>query len=335
MAMTHYPKYYDAISLECFSSWVQRVTVFNENHALLACDVQDIFSLCCRNEYFDPDYSHSSSFFVGCMEKLNTLGAKNIPNFLPGSRWIVPYYYRRAFCYECLCEHVQLFRYPTCLQAWGVAYHTVCEKHGIAFSYAPESRVPTLERAMGMFRAYHDGSIVRLSSCYHGQSMADIIPRALHAQRLFLSLERQKDLQAFGFVQLLMRILLYPRFGLVHQKIASRMSYPSGRNLRHSLHYGALVANVQQRQLASVMTCMVLDAESGLCGRDWLSHINELYPHQVNIEDIEHLGRLASVFVGALIPGLLSQLDRYQQSMHNAAVDAFVTGFKIQAHRSM
>ncbi|MHC8361903.1 hypothetical protein ACYZUA_16655 [Pseudomonas sp. LS2P72] len=319
-----YDGVYTPFDGETFSTWVFRFSLFEEISAMQDDEIAGLYTRWSLVENFDPDYSFDSGFFIECCESLDFRVEFFAAMFSSGSKWVMPFHFRRAYCHQCFCEQIQAQKYPGCLTKWGVVYYTVCDLHKNALCEAPSPNPKALDRAMHMFRlSYQRGS--NLFAPNHCPPI--LIDAASLAQSRFLEWDDISRSYQSDTVKLLMRLLLYPRYGLVSQRYVVRMKYPAVQSFRQLLHYGALTANVFQRRLATVLTAIILGIYDRKLSSQLLGVINDLFPAHIPISSMQQLGSLSNVFISSLAPGLHDELKSIAAKFYSEPLVEFASGF--------
>ncbi len=313
---------------ELFSSWLHRQGAIPRIGKLALREVTDVYQRCMQQGDFDPDFDPGSEFTRTCLERIG-MSQVDFQCFDTTSSWLIPRYYRGAFCYQCFCEHITNFRLPTMLTEWCYVYHTVCPHHSAPILDTPGRYNYKLNMALKLFGHYHSNPNIVSKEPLGLES--GVLSALLAIQSLMSKLE--PNFQAGGnfhqwrLIQLIIRVLLYPRHGVITSLFPKQPVSTDSQQFRYNLNLGPLISQVIRRRLAVLLTGLLLDyvdhadrsaAERYLGSYDQRHHF---------FDNMYGLGRAANIFTPERGRQLLSQLLELAKDIESPYLRDFVAGF--------
>jgi hypothetical protein len=313
---------------ELFSSWLYRQGANPKITELSASELWEIHRHCLNKGDFDPDFYLPSEFSSRALEQLGVANS-DLSIFAPKSTWLIPRYYRGAFCYECFSDHVRLFKLPTMLTEWCSVTQTVCPVH-----------VATLLDTPGM-HSYKLNMAVKIFSYYHAQSNVvahpppALTPKVINAllsvqsfmSNVEISVSGGADDSEWRLIQTIIRIFLYPRHGIIASLFPRQSINSEAQSFRYNLHLGPLISQVARRQLAALLTGLifdVLDESERLAAEHYLQSVDRRYYF---FDSIAGLGRSANIFTPEHGRQLFVQLTQLSTKICNPDLAEFIAGF--------
>jgi hypothetical protein len=253
---------------ETYTSWMYRLAVY-DNLPMLGVDaLNDLFLLSVSQGSFDADFDSGCNFSTKCRD-ITLCSLETYNNFFtPMSRWIIPRYYRRSYCYECFCEQIPQAGHPAVLRGWAVIYHTICSKHKVIFQDADYGVGKHLAVGSKLFsfhnKVLHGRESLRVSS--EECDVANLVQRLLLKSEMNVtSQEIERPDLLFGFCRLFLEIMLYPDFGFCSRLYLRAKSGQSDLVFWKRLRLGPYLASAQQRYAAISLLGWVLGlSDSGL-----------------------------------------------------------------------
>lgn len=316
------------VSNELFTSWLYRQGAIPTDAGRPIGDLLAMYQVSMQHADFDPDFCLPNKFSSVALERLGKTNS-DLSMFAPKSAWLIPRYYRGAFCYECFCDHIRSFRLPTMLTEWCSVIQTVCPAHAVPLLDTPAKQSYKLNIAVKIF-AY-----------YHAQSSPIEFPRATLTPKVFdalLSMQAYMssvEISASGdgedsewrLIQTIIRILLYPRYGIIHSLFPRQSTSSDARFFRYNFHLGPLISPVMRRQLAILLTGLILNVlEEGerLEAEQYLQSFDRLHYF---FDSPAGLGRSANVFTPEHGRQLFVQLMRLSSKFHSPYLAEFIAAF--------
>ncbi|PWK45980.1 hypothetical protein C7534_101581 [Pseudomonas sp. OV226] len=208
---------------------------------------------------FDPDFSRSSSFTNAACDAVGMSSDLRAALIQPPSTWLIPRFYRRTFCYQCLAENFRTHAFPTSLNKWCAVGVVVCEIHNLPLIDAAEVFGPKLSMAMKFFQMHHLHKDRYLSA-----SRLQDARRSIKSLRLVQDMLNRFEVNAvphnlsndvhqnseWAFSKFLICLMLYPRFGLINRYMRNDAAYLQLPVFQQTFSHGPLIASIAHRRAA-------------------------------------------------------------------------------------
>ena len=316
------------VSNELFSSWLHRMGAIPAITNLHIHELVEIYQYCVQKDDFDPDFYLPSEFSDRALKQLDMAGF-DLSVFTPKSTWLIPRYYRGAFCYECFCEHIRLFKLPTMLTEWCSVTQTVCPVHVAPLLDTPGKHNYKLNMPVKLFSYYH----ARPNAVAFPPST--LTPKVINALLSAQSFMSNVEISASGggddsewrLIQTIIRILLYPRHGIIASLFPKQSIGTDAQLFRYNLHLGPLISQVTRRQLAVLLTGLILDVleeSERLEAEQYLQSFDQRYYF---FDSAAGLGRSANVFTSEHGRQLFVQLTQLSTNNCSPYLAEFIAGF--------
>ncbi|NIF28874.1 hypothetical protein F3J44_21145 [Pantoea sp. Tr-811] len=320
---------------ETFASWLYRQSIFDPGTCFSLDQVSECFLRSSHVHIGDFDFDSSDPFVLECCQRLNVSSLMFSSMFAANGEWRIPRFYRRSFCYECFCSHIDGYAHPALLKDWSRTCYTVCTLHQFPMYDSAGEYGYKLDGAIELFKYYHAQG-ARLKASLHGafQHPDEVLGLAAHAQTYLHCAEHEalgsgsRDARArWAFCKLLLEIFLYARYGLIYQFQGLPHYSGDSRPFRYRFHMGAITANVLQRRAAMIMLGYVMsvyrsDQIAALEQYLALSPISRL-----RLKDVRDVGRFSNVFSPSQSSVVAGQLKRYVGDLGIPSAVEFVAGF--------
>ncbi|QVI83405.1 hypothetical protein [Pseudomonas viridiflava] len=313
---------------ELFSSWLYRqgaVSIYSDLsiHQLLG-----MYQCCMQKGDFDPDFNFSSEFSRCALKQLGLVDS-DVFFFAPKSTWLMPRYYRGAFCYECFCDHIRSFKLPTMLTEWCSVTQTVCPVHFVSLVDTPGKHNYKLNMAVRLFSDYHSQSS---SLAFPHPNLTPQVIDALLSMQLFMSSAEARALDSgcdseWRLIQTIMRIFLYPRHGIIASLFPKKSVGAEVQLFRYNLHLGPLTSQVTRRQLAILLMGLVLDVLEDSQRSEAEQYLKFFDQRYYFFNSTAGLGRSANVFIPEHGRSLFAQLVELSTKIRSPYLAEFVAGF--------
>jgi len=314
---------------ELFSSWLFRQGAIPRVGKLPLYDLVEIYQDCMQKGDFDPDFDQYSEFVSRSLKQLE-LSRSDFDSFSQKCSWLIPRYYRGAFCYHCFCDHIQQFKVPTMLAEWCSVFHTVCSIHLVPLLDTPGVYNYKLSMALKLFGYYHAANNIVFKA--HSGLEIEAMPALLSVQAYMFRVENSilsegVDDSKWRLIQLLIRVFLYPRHGIITSLFPKQAINTDTQLFRYNLHVGPLASNVARRRLATLLTGLILDVvEDGdrPIAERYLRSFDQRHHY---FDNFSGLGRSANVFTQDRGRQLSTQLIELSRNIYNPHLDGFISGF--------
>lgn len=313
---------------ELFSSWLYRQGAVPMCSDLSIHQLMEMYQCCMRNGDFDPDFNFCSEFSRCVLDHLG-LANSDISSFAPKSTWLIPRYYRGAFCYECFCDHIRSFKLPTMLTEWCSVTQTVCPVHFGSLVDTPGKHSYKLNMAVRLFSDYHSQSN---SLTLPHSTLTPQVTDVLLSIQSFMSSAEARALEGgvdseWRLIQTIMRIFLYPRHGIIASLFPTKFVGAEVKLFRYNLHLGPLQSPVTRRQLAILLTGLVLDVLEDSQRSEAEKYLKFFDRRDYFFNSTAGLGRSANVFTPEHGRLLFIQLIELSPKIRSPYLSEFVDGF--------
>lgn len=328
---------------EAFSCWVYRQSLCSQHTLLDRSSLAELWHACVQSEDFDPDFTQDSKFSRAACEMLDIPREEQAKIFQPNSRWVIPRYFRRSFCYSCMKEHIANFSLPSYRKEWCSVGVVVCQIHKCSLLDASGIVASSPSMAMRILKAYSEDP----SQCVAASRSHDANEQftALYKTQLFFQALEASQQQAdqngmwscsephTGLPRLLLSIFLYPRFGLVNRFIAPRSSYRITTLFQQTLNAGPLVAGIAQRWAGMLMLGWLFELFTPRESTDVESFI-ERAGAIAGFHDARSLGAACNVFNSLHSDVIARRLREWMPNPSPALLQQFIEGFSEVSIRS-
>ncbi|GAB1619842.1 hypothetical protein [Pseudomonas sp. NGC7] len=317
-----------SVSNELFTSWLYRQGAIPTDAGRSIDGLLEIYQSCMQRADFDPDFCLPSEFSNIALERLGVRGS-DLSMFAPKSSWLIPRYYRGAFCYECFCDHIRSFKLPTMLTEWCSVIQTVCPIHIAPLLDTPGKQSYKLNMAVKIFSYYHaQTSPVEFP---HRSLTPKVVGALLSVQAFMSSVEISASSggnnSEWRLIQTIVRIFLYPRYGIIHSLFPRQSIGIDARLFRYNLNLGPLVSSVVRRQLAILLTGLIMDVlaeDERLAVEEYLQSFDRRHYF---FDSAAGLGRSSNVFTPEHGSQLLTQLTELSTKIFSPYLTEFIAGF--------
>lgn len=313
---------------ELYSSWLYRQGAIPRNGKLPLHELTEIYHECMQNCDFDPDFDPNSDFFYRTFEAVE-MPWNSQDYFASKSSWLIPRYYRGAFCYLCFCDHIRQFAMPTMLVEWCSVFNTVCPQHSVSLIDTPGKFNYKLNMAIQLFSYYHAPShlVFRVYSDLDGDLMSVLLSAQSFMSTIETNALREGAYREWRLIQLIIRILLYPRYGIITSLFPRQAISTDTHPFRYNLHLGPLVSQVACRRLAILLTTLILHVLTNGQRSVVTRYLQSFDKRHYSFEDLSGVGRSANVFTkdhGRLVGAQLIELSR---DICSPYLRDFISGF--------
>lgn len=316
------------VSNELFTSWLYRQGALPTIADWPINNLLEIYQSSMQYSDFDPDFYLPSGFSSRALARLGMTGS-DFSVFAPKSSWLIPRFYRGAFCYECFCDHIRSFKLPTMLTEWCSVVQTVCPIHAAPLFDTPGKQGYKLNMAVKLFSSYHaQPSAVAFP---HSTLTPKLAGALLTLQAFMSSIEinasRGGDDAEWRLIQTLMRIFLYPRFGIIASLFPKQSIGTDAQLFRYNFHLGPLIGSVVRRQLAVLLTGLILDVleeRERLEAEHYLQSFDRRYYF---FDSAAGLGLSANVFTPEHGRQLFVQLTQLSTKIYSPYLAEFIEAF--------
>ena len=208
---------------------------------------------------FDPDFSRSSGFTSAACDAVSMSVELRAAFIQPPSSWLIPRFYRRTFCYQCLAENFRTHAFPTSLKKWCAVGTVVCELHNLPLMDATEVFGPKLSMAMKFFQMYHLHKD-RYLSASRFEDGRRAIKSLRHVQDMLSRLEiigapgelsyDAHQISGWAYSKFLICLMLYPRFGLINRYMRNDATYLQLPVFQQTFTQGPLITSIAHRRVS-------------------------------------------------------------------------------------
>ncbi|WP_141232955.1 hypothetical protein [Pseudomonas sp. Irchel 3A7] len=328
---------------EIFSSWVYRQSLFSKSSTLDREDIAQLWTSCALSEDLDPDFTASSAFARLACDALNIRMDQRAILFQAPSAWIIPRYYRRSFCYGCLCESIANFQFPVFRKEWCSVATVVCDQHNTPLLDAVDLTAPKLNIAMKVFQLYHEQGLRCISASRYNEA-SQLFDSLLRMQSLLREFEFRgvrdgRLVNESGGVELpewrsskfLISLFLYPKFGLVNRLIPYRALHNHNYAFQQSFNLGPLIAGVAHRRAAIIILGWLHEVFSSDEDHGIEQFIRSA-GNTVGFTDAKELGAASNGFSPEHSALISRRLMQWKIECINGRMQQFVSGFMESAH---
>ena len=315
---------------ETFFSWLHRQSIFNKSFRYPLYMLLDDFERCSRVESFDRDFDFESAFAEGASNHLS-LAYDERATLFGTSAWLLPEYNRRAFCWECLQEHVATVHYPCHLISWCNVVRTHCSTHHLLFREHPRSDRLSLNLGLGAFvyfcankKEYDRDDLHRFFSSG---------PIADYCLRIASSIERAKqghDIKEYFYWsthKLLMQVMLISPYGIISTILHRRRETHRTSNIWQALAYAPMVASGVDRALALLLVGIAMRHFTESESAEIIDALRCSQYLDIRFHDRKTLGSACNVFTNENGDAIARALAHSSIELVDAPLDDFLAGF--------
>ncbi|MFL9812879.1 hypothetical protein D7241_06440 [Stutzerimonas sp. VN223-3] len=244
---------------ELLSCWLYRQSMVSKNTPLGREELSQLWLASGPALDFDPDFSRSSHFTNAACDAVGMSSDLRAFFIQPPSSWLIPRFYRRTFCYQCLAENFRTLAFPTSLKKWCAVGVVVCEFHNLPLVDATEVFAPKLSMAMKFFQMHylHKDRYISASRFQAGMRsikslilVQDMLNRfEVNALPGNLSSDAHQNSE-WAFSKFLICLMLYPRFGLINRHMRNDAAYLQLPVFQQTFTHGPLIASIAHRRAA-------------------------------------------------------------------------------------
>ncbi|WP_444758046.1 hypothetical protein [Pseudomonas sp. A014] len=318
--------FYQAFHDESLSSWVFRLALWCNEFPLTPDSVNRLYSQSLLSSSFDPDYDLSGEFAAACHKALASFRpGQNIQHFFaPITPYNIPRYFRRSYCYECLCDQLEQAWSPAVLKRWGYTYYCTCEIHQVSLNDA-ECHVIKRANAAHDFFQFHTEHRLGKSSMRYSSEVQRVTLEVQGFLRRITSEPKVGlvDSVLLDFCTLFLKILLFPKFGVCSIPNAKRGISVEAPVWQH-LHLGPFLATVTERQSAILLLGWVLEIP-GSDVRLLPERSRAVLAHE-NI-DFWRLGVSSSYLPDKIFKYSALLFSSLRPTVKSPAIEEFISGF--------
>jgi hypothetical protein len=321
---------------ELFSCWLYRQSIFSKHTPLKLFLLEDMYWDCASEASFDPDFDILSDFVRRACSILK-ISDPEFLYFFSANTWLVPRAFRVCFCYSCFCDHIKEVGHPTCKISWATVYITVCSDHKCVLLESNSKNAKNINLGITCFKNYYTDGVRVLLEPGGSAAVPDLlIPIILkiqshleEAEAMSQVSENQKAVMYWEFCKTVLRIFLFPIFGVVN--ITGRFgSFPnfSGQvSFLRSFFNGPLIANLQHRRIAVMLLGRVLGLIKNEDYSIFVDFLQRNCTWRLGDFDPYEIGRLANVFSSNNSEFVNQIINRQAICISCPAINAFVSGF--------
>jgi hypothetical protein len=246
---------------ESFSSYVFRVALRRQEFPLTPVAVNRLYYQNFLLSSLDPDYDINSDFTKECLNALDSIwpdeGFSDL--FTPYTPFVMPRYFRRSYCFDCLCDQLQTAWSPGVLKRWGLIYYCVCNVHRKSLFDANYHLIQKANAAHDFFYFHTEQRIGESARLYSTEAQHV----TLEVQRVLKELDcdseaLEEKFSLLEFCRLFLEILLFPRFGICNVPSSSK-GVPVQAPVWQQSYLGPFLATVFERQSAMLLLGWILD----------------------------------------------------------------------------
>lgn len=320
---------------ELLSSWLYRQSMVSKYTPLGREELNQLWLAYAPGSDFDPDFSLNSSFANAACDAVSMSRELRAEFVQPPSSWLIPRFYRRTFCYQCLAENIRTQAFPTALKKWYAVASVVCEFHGLPLIDAAETFGPKLNMAMKFFEMHnlHRDRFISASRLEEG---VRAIKSLMFVQSMLKSFEVTDvagqlnngghPKSKWTFSKFLICLLLYPKFGLINRHIRNGAAYIQLPLFQQTFTYGPLIASVAHRRAALLMLGWlfeVLPKETSGLLEDLLSSVGSV----LGFSDAYGVGYACNGFTPEQAAVIARRLMQWHAHTASRRIHMFIEGF--------
>jgi len=245
---------------EILSGYVFRLALWCEEFPLAPSCVNDLYCQSFVSSSLDPDYDSTGKFSKISIEALRAVwpGANFSSLFAPVNSFVLPRFYRRSYCYSCLCDQIERSWSPTILRQWGLLYYGVCELHEVSLFDAPFNAKVRINLAHDFFCFHCENNTNVTAGILSKMGSESILKVQCFIESLHSSIEASTiNASLLEFCCLSLKIFLYPQYGICNNYNA-RKEIPLRSPFWQRSHLGVFIATVPERQSAILLLGWVL-----------------------------------------------------------------------------
>lgn len=316
---------------ETYSSFIFRLALWRPGFPMLPETVNEVYRMSLRAHALDPDYYAKSLFGeVSCKALEEAYPARKFNFMLAGlNDFVMPLYFRRSYCFNCLCEQIKEAWSPAVLKCWGLLYYCVCVVHKISLNDAPQRAKYKADNAQYYFSFHTEcrtpAPINRFSD--------DALMASLKVQRFVASigvgLEGVAEEPLSKFCRVLLEIFLFPDYGICNAPKARKGISSYSPDWERSC-FGPLLATILERQSAILLLGWTLG----------LPEVKvDFLPHQIGARialaylDQRALGVAASLLPDNVYRMQALKLSLLKENICSLAASDFIEGFVARLQR--
>ncbi|MBU6958933.1 hypothetical protein KRR23_14430 [Pseudomonas sp. CVAP len=315
---------------ETFFSWLHRQSVFSEAFRYPLYMLLDDFERCSRVDSFDRDFDFGSAFAAGALHHLS-LTSNQCETLFGASIWLLPQYNRRAFCWECLQEHVATVHYPCHLISWCSVVRTHCSTHSFMLREHPRSDRLSLNLGLGAF-AYFCANKSKydrdeLHELFSSKAIADYCLRMASCIEMVKQSKDAKCSSYWRTCKILMQIMLIPSYGIISTILHRKREMHRTSNIWQALAYAPIGASSIDRALALLLVGI---ATRYFTESECVEIINTLGCSQyldIRFYDRKTLGSACNVFTHENGKAIAQALTYSSFKLVDAPLEEFLAGF--------
>lgn len=321
---------------ELFSCWLYRQSLFSKHTPLKTFLLEEIYWGCASEASFDPDFDAMSDFVLRACSILK-ISESEFAYFFSANTWLVPRAFRVCFCYHCFCDHIKEVGHPTCKSTWATVYVTVCPVHKCVLLESNFKNHKNLNLGINYFKNYYtDGVRGSLESGGSAAIPDMLMPILLKIQSHLLEAESManvsKNQRAVGyweFCKTVLRIVLFPVFGLVHVtgRFGTFPNFSGQVTFLRTLFNGPLTANLHHRRVAIMLLGRVLGLIKNEDYSFFVDFLQWKCTWRLGEFDPYEIGRLANVFSPNNAEFVSQVIKRQANYISCPEADAFLSGF--------
>jgi len=325
---------------ELFSCWLYRQSLFSKHTPLKTFLLEEIYWGCASEASFDPDFDVMSDFVLQACSILK-ISESEFSYFFAANTWLLPRAYRLCFCYQCFCDHIKELGHPTCKNTWATVYITACSIHECVLLESTFKKHKSLNLGVNYFKNYYTNGVRGVMESGGSAAIPDMLmPVLLKIQSHLLEAEtmgnvpeNQRAVGYWEFCKTVLRIFLFPVFGLVHVtgRFGSFPNFSGQVTFLRTLFNGPLTANLQHRRVATMLLGRVLGLIENEDYSFFVDYIQFKCTWRLGDFDPYAIGRLANVFSLNNAEFVNQVLEHQAKYISCPATDAFVAGFLSRA----
>ena len=315
---------------ETFFSWLHRQSVFSESFRFPLYMLLDDFERCSRVEAFDRDFDFGSAFAAKASSHLS-LSHNECVTLFGTSAWLLPEYNRRAFCWECLQEHVEKVHYPCHLISWCNVVRTHCSIHNSLLREHPRSDRLSLNFGLGAFvyfcanknRYDHDD----LHKLFSFKPIADYCLRIARCIETAKQSQGTENYSYWSTYKILMQVMLVPSYGIISTILHRRRETHRTSNIWQALAFAPIAASGVDRALALLLVGIAVRHFTESEGAEIIDALRCSQYLDIRFHDRGTLGSACNVFTYENGNVIAQALTHSSIELAGAPLDDFLTGF--------
>lgn len=326
---------------ETFFSWLHRQSVFNKHHRYPLYMLLEDYERFSHALAFDRDFDISAPFVRNALEQLRMSCSDLGGIFNAGSTWLMPEHFRRAFCWECLQEHVVSHGYPGHMSSWCSVSQTHCSRHGSLLRECRRSNQVSLNFGLNAFVSYCANAELYETDALHKLFSSKLLSDLCQlVADIILKKESESGGGGSGHVgysshvyRTLMGIMLRPSGGIINTILKRRRVAPYSLNVWQSLSSAPLCSSVLDRAIALLLVGMATGDIAGDDREAMLSLLSSSPFLDIRFYDPSTLGASCNTFSRDAAKTVIELLDGFCSALNSPSLELFLSGFSYDGRK--